>query len=106
MDASREEFWARRLRPILPGPPALVEAQLDQRRRGTIVISALIGLIGLFLLAIFAAFGRTDIGLRVFAIELVPATAFCWLDFRSLSNRARAYLRERAEVPIGEAPPG
>ena len=106
MDASREAYWAHRLRPIHPGPRAQVETQLDQRRRGTIVVSALIGLIGLFLLAIFAAFGRADIGLRVLAIELVPATAFCWLDHLGLRKRARAYLRERAEVAVGDTSPG
>lgn len=70
------------------------------------MVSVLVLLIGLMILAIFAAFGRADIGLKVFGVECVPATILCWLDLYSLRNRAMAYLRERAETTADDAPPG
>jgi fumarate reductase subunit D len=94
MDASREAYWERKLRPIRLGAEP-VEFQLAQQFRGRVMVMALVLLIGLIILAIFTGFGRVDIGLQLFGVEFVPATVLSWLDHSSLRNRALAYLRER-----------
>ena len=105
MDPTREAYWVRKLRPIRPGAEP-VETQLTRRFYGMVVISALTALIGLILLAIFAAFARVDIGLRIVGLIFAPATLWFWLDYAVLRRRATAYLRERGESSSDDAPPG
>jgi uncharacterized BrkB/YihY/UPF0761 family membrane protein len=94
MDAAREAYWRKKLRPIHLGAES-VEAQLAVKLGGMVVISGLTVFVGLFILAIFASFGRADVGLRIFGVVVVPATVWFWLDYWTLRRRARAYLRER-----------
>jgi hypothetical protein len=105
MDSSREAYWANRLRPIrLRAEP--VEFQLSQRFNGMVVISALTLAIGLIALAIFAGFGRPDLGLGFVGLLFVPEIAWFWLDYTVLRSRASAYLRERGAESSDADPPG
>ena len=97
MDAAREAYWRQKLRPIHLGAEP-VEAQLAIKRGGMVVISGLTVFVGLLVLAIFGAFGRADVGLRIFGLIVVPATAWFWLDYGTLRRRASAYLRERDTI--------
>ena len=98
MDPSREAYWRGKLRSIRLGAEP-VEVQLRRRFLAMIVISGLTAMIGLILLAILGAFGRVDIGLRMFGLVFLPATSWFWLDYALLRRRASAYLREQAGVP-------
>ncbi len=105
MDPSREAYWANKLRPIrLRAEP--VEFQLSQRFNGMVVISALTLAIGLIALAIFAGFGRPDLGLGFVGLLFLPEIAWFWLDYAVLRSRASAYLREWAESATNVDPPG
>jgi hypothetical protein len=105
MDPSREVYWRKKLHPIRPGAEP-VEFQLSQRFYGMVVISALTLAIGLIALAIFAGFGRPDLGLGFVGLLFVPEIAWFWLDYAVLRHRASAYLRERAESANDADPPG
>jgi hypothetical protein len=94
MDPIRETYWRKKLRPIHLGPES-VEAQLAVKLGGMVVISGLTLFVGLFILAIFAGFGRADVGLRIVGLVFVPATAWFWIDYALLRRRALAYLSER-----------
>jgi hypothetical protein len=104
MDPARDVYWARKLRPILLGAEP-VEEQLSRSFYGMIVISAVTSFIGLFVLAIFAAFGRADIGLLVVGESFLPGTLWFWLDYSILRRRTLAYLREKSATDRAEAPP-
>ena len=103
MDASRLEYWRKRLAPFLIGVEP-VEVQLARRFSGMVVISTLTALVGGIILAIMAGFGRPDVGLSILGAVFVPATAWFWLDYWSLRSKVAAYLRERGES-TDDAPP-
>ena len=77
MDAADHVAWARRLRPIVLGEP--IGPQLKREWRKQAVGSGLFLGFALFFLAIFAGFGRPDIGALV---ALVPFGAFAWIWLR------------------------
>ena len=105
MDASRVAYWEKKLRPFrLDAEP--FEGQLRQRFYATVVVTAVILFIASFMLAIFAAFGRVDIGLRLVALSFLPVALWFWLDYAVLRSRALSYLRECGEPGNNDAPPG
>ena len=104
MDADREAYWRGKLGAIRIGAEP-VEAQMRRRFLAMIVITGLTAMIGLMLLSIFVAFGRTDVGLRVAGVVILPATFWFWLDYLTLRGRVNAYRRERDGDPIGRPLP-
>jgi hypothetical protein len=101
----REARWKRKLRRLrLDAEP--IEEQLERHRRVTIALSAVSALIGLMFLAIFAAFGRPDVGAVVSGVLVVPVVGLAWVDHAILEARASAYLRERAAHFSKANPPG
>ena len=95
MDPAREAYWRRRFGSsgLSPGPVDLGHLRL--RFHTTILMSGLLAMIGLFMLAIFAGFGRPDVGLRIFGFLFVPVVLWTWLEYAVLRRRVHAYLRER-----------
>ena len=101
MDASREIYWQRKLRPIrLRAEP--IRDQLSRQWTVTLVMSAILALIGLMIAAIFATFGRLDIGLYFFGLGFLPVIAWKWLEYELLRRRVGAYHRERELSPVNE----
>ncbi len=105
MDANRAAYWRRRLRPLrLDAEP--IDRQLARRSGALAMLSGISAIIGLMFLAIFASFGRPDVGAGVVGVLLVPVVAWSWLDFVVLQARAFSYLEERAAHESGDDPPG
>ena len=92
--ADRQRRWARKLGRLRLGVEPL-EVQLARRRRVAWALTAVPALIALMYLGLFAAFHRPRLGLLIAGALLGPVVAFAWLDFATLSRRARAYERER-----------
>lgn len=90
MDAADRAAWARRLRPIVVDEP--IGPQVAREWRKQAVGSGLLLGFALFFLAIFAGFGRPDIGARV-AIVPFGAFALTWLRFFRLKAHVSAYRR-------------
>ena len=61
--------------------------------------------VGAMFLAIFAAFGRPDVGALVVGVLLAPVIGWAWFDHARLEARAATYLRERAELDPSTPPP-
>jgi hypothetical protein len=91
----REEQWARKLGRLRLGVEPLDE-QLARYRRVTLALTIVPGVIAAMFLALFAAFGRPDIGLVVIGVLFVPIIAGSWIGYLRLRWRARAYLKELA----------
>ncbi len=96
MDIHRERYWRRKLRRLRLDAEPIAE-QLERQRRTTIVLTAIPSGIGLMFLAIFAGFGRPDVGAAVVGLVIVPIVAMAWFDFARLRSGAAAYLRERSD---------
>ena len=90
----RERIWAGKLGRLRLGVEPL-DVQLARYRRVTWVLTILPAAIGFLFLALFAAFGRLDIGLILIAILLAPVVTIAWIDFALLSRKARLYQAER-----------
>jgi hypothetical protein len=105
MDPAREAYWRERFGSfgLNPGPVHL--GHLRVRFYTTIVMSGLVAIIGLIMLAIFAAFGRPDVGLRIFGFLFLPLILWTWLEYAVLRRRVHAYLRERDRPSNGDGPP-
>ncbi len=99
-ESDRLTYWRRRLAPLRVGAEP-IEAQLGRRFLALVLITAVFTGVGLMILAIFSAFGRVDVGLKVAGLIAVAPTAWSWLDHVLLRRRVAAYLRER---PGGETP--
>jgi hypothetical protein len=93
---ARERYWKNKLGRIRLGAEP-VEQQLDKYRRVTWMLSVLPLGLGLFIVALFTAFRRPDVGVILAAILFVPVVSIAWLDFVRLRARVRAYLRELQE---------
>jgi hypothetical protein len=91
----REAWWRMKLRRLRLGAEP-IEEQVARLRRVTIALTVIPIGIGLMFLAIFAAFGRPDVGGVVFGVLIVPVVGLAWIDQAVLQARASAYLRERA----------
>ncbi|MDX2035725.1 MAG: hypothetical protein SFX72_03655 [Isosphaeraceae bacterium] len=91
---AREITWRRKLRRLRFNAEPLAE-QVEKYRRATVVLTVVPALIAVFFVAIFAAFGRPDIGLIGVAVLFIPMLAWAWADFLTLRRRYRAYERER-----------
>ncbi len=96
MDIQRERYWRRRLRRLRLDAEPIAE-QLERQRRTTIVLTAIPAAIGLIFLAIFAGFGRPDVGAALVAVVILPIVALAWVEFARLRGGAAAYLKERAD---------
>jgi hypothetical protein len=105
METDREAYWRRKLRRLRIGAEP-IEAQLDRQFRATVVLTAIPGVIGSMILAIFSAFGRPDVGLAVAGVLLLPVVVLAWLDYGVLRARASSYLRETTTRENTDAPPG
>jgi hypothetical protein len=101
----REARWRRKLRRLRLGAEP-VEEQVARLRRVTVALTVVLAAIGILFLAIFAAFGRPDVGAAVVAVLLGPVVGWAWLDQALLGSRAAAYLRDRAAHASNETPPG
>jgi hypothetical protein len=84
--------WQRRLGRIRLGAEP-VEQQLARYRRATLVMSGIVVVIALFLLTLFAGFGRPDLGLWVAGIPAVPTLLVAWIDHLRLTSAVAAYRR-------------
>jgi hypothetical protein len=56
------------------------------------------GAIGVFIVAIFTAFRRPDLGLILAAMIVAPSVTLAWLDFARLKHAVAAYEEERKAV--------
>jgi len=101
----RGAYWRRKLPRFRLGAEPIGE-QVERHRRVTLALTAIASMVGMIFLAIFAAFGRPDVGGIVVGILLVPVVAWAWIDFGVARSRARAYLREREAGSTTDAPPG
>ncbi len=79
--------------------------QLDLRFRAIVAMTGILAGVGSMFLAIFAAFGRPDVGFAVGGLILGPVAAWAWLDFALLRHRALAYDREVAASEMTGTPP-
>ena len=98
--AIREQYWRRKLgRLRLDAEP--IDVQLRRYRRVTVVLSAISSALALFIVALFAAFRRPDIGLLLAAVLFVPVVLVSWIDYKLLERRADRYLRDLHEHEQG-----
>src|SRR4051812_26262623 len=67
VDSSREAYWRGKLSAFGVGPEP-IEVRLAVRFRAMQVMSGLLAIIGLIFLAIFAGFGRPDVGLQLVSL--------------------------------------
>ena len=105
MDPSREAYWRRKLRRLRFGAEPIAE-QLARHFRATVGLTGVAGVIGMIFLAIFAAFGRPDVGGVVLGVLVAPVVVLAWLDHVILRARASSYLKERAAHKNTATPPG
>jgi hypothetical protein len=103
-DPDREAFWRLKLRRVRFEAEPISE-QVGRQFRATVALTSLACGIGLIFLAIFAAFGRPDVGAVVLGVLLIPVAGLAWLDYLILRSRASAYLRESAAHNKADAPP-
>jgi hypothetical protein len=89
----RLRYWRRKLGRIRLGVEP-VEDQLARYYRVTLMLTALPAGLALIFVALFAAFGRPDVGLVLVLILLAPVVAMAWIDYALLRSRALGYLRE------------
>ena len=102
----REAYWRRRLRRIRFDAEPIGE-QLARQFRVTVALTAIPGGVGLMILAIFAAFGRVDVGSAVVGVLVLrPGVGLAWLDYAVLRARVLSYLQERAAHKNSETPSG
>ena len=102
--AVRRQRWARRLGRLRLGVEPL-GAQLARHRRVTWALTIVPGLIATMFVALFAAFGRPDVGLVLSAVLLGPIVVFAWLDYARLRRRASAYEGELRTYEAKKAGP-
>ena len=105
MNPTRQAEWARRLRPLHLGDSPLA-AQLA-RRRGVVIAASvlLVGLIG-FILAIFAGFGRWEIGLGLGGCLFGVPLGWIWWDYLWLRRAVHRFEREQATQTDPREKPG
>jgi hypothetical protein len=101
---ARQRYWQRKLGRLRLGAEPL-GVQLARYRRVTWMLTAIPLLIALFFVALFTAFHRTDIGLILAAILLLPIVVLAWLEYGLLARRAACYLREQEASAQGETTP-
>ncbi len=105
MNSARQFYWQSQLRPIRLG----AEPVADQIRRRMLVNAAgsvCVALIGLIFLGIFAAFGRSDLGLIIAGTLFAVGIVGNWIVYFRLRRRMRAYLVELEGDENDNAPPG
>ena len=101
----REAYWHRKLRRIRFGAEPISE-QVARQFRVTVALTGVASGIGFLFLAIFAAFGRPDVGAVVVGVLVVPVVGLAWLDYLVERARVSAYLREWAAHNNADAPAG
>jgi len=95
VDPGRQAEWTRKLRPIHLGAEP-VDAQLGQRLGAVGIASVLFSGLMIFFLAIFAGFGRWEIGLMLDGL-IAPALGWIWWGYFRLRRSVASYRRELAE---------
>lgn len=93
----RERQWQPKLGRIRLGAEP-VEVQLERYRRVTWALTIVPLLLATFIVALFAAFRRPDVGAILGAVLFVPVVAFAWFDFVRLRGRVEEYLIERERL--------
>src|SRR5262245_51235750 len=93
---TRQAYWRRKLGRIRLGAEP-IEEQLERYRRVTLMLMALMTFLALFIVALFTAFRRPDIGVVVAFVLFAPAVSLAWLDQALLRHRVCGYLRELRE---------
>ena len=99
---SRERHWQRRLKRLRLGAEP-VEQQLARYQRVTWMLTAMPLAVGLMFVALFAAFGRPDVGAIVAGVLFVPVIAIAWLDYAWLASKVGRYRREREQYQAKQA---
>jgi hypothetical protein len=89
----RETWWRRKLGRLRLGVEP-IEEQLQRYRRVTWALTVVPSVLAVMFVALFAVFGRPDIGLIFSAIVLLPIVLGAWLNHALLARRARQYLDE------------
>jgi hypothetical protein len=85
----REQAKLGRLR--LGAEPLAV--QVERYRKVTWMLTAIPLGLAVFILTLFAVFGRPDIGCLVVLVLFAPVVAIAWIDFLLLKRRADQYER-------------
>ena len=92
----RQRYWRRKLgRLRLDAEP--IDEQLARYRRVTMMLTAIPSALAVFIIALFAAFRRPDVGLVLAVVLFVPVVVIAWIDFKLLERRACRYLAELSE---------
>ena len=95
MHISHPVDWSRQLRPLyLDGEP--IPQQFARRRGVVLVASALLSGLILFILSLFAAFGRWDLGLIVGLCLFGIPLGWIWWDYWRLGRNVARFSREAA----------
>lgn len=71
--------------------------QVARYRRVTMMLTAIPSALAVFIIALFAAFRRADVGLVLAVVLFVPVVVIAWVDFKLLERRANQYLVELSE---------
>jgi hypothetical protein len=94
--AEREKSWRPRLGRIRLGAEPL-DQQLARYRRVAWGLTAVVALIAVQFIALFAAFHAPATGAVVAGVLFLPVVLFTWLEDWSRHRRVAAYLRERRQ---------
>lgn len=90
---SRRRYWKRKLGRLRLGVEPL-DDQLARYRRVTWLLTAIPLAMGLFIVALFTAFKRPDVGVVFASVLFLPIIAIAWIDFGLMAWRASCYERE------------
>lgn len=93
---ARQRYWQKKLGRIRLGVEP-VGSQLAKYRRVTWLLTAIPLAIALFLVALFSAFRRPDVGVIFAGVLFIPVVGLAWLDFALLSYRVSRYESELHE---------
>ena len=104
MDRVRRPDWSKKLRPLYLGAEP-IDFQMKRRLGVVVVASVLFSGLALFFGAIFAGFGRWEIGLALAAL-IAPIVGWIWWDYLRLRRAVATYRQELLGDPTSNETPG
>jgi hypothetical protein len=80
--------------------------QVARNFRAMVALTGISVVVAMMFLAIFAAFGRADIGAILSGVLLGPVVVLAWLDFAILRFRAARHSPEKSDFETTDDPSG